>query len=105
MILRQYSGDRLLAATSVKTGNAMTTRLEKTIKREITVRGEALILTLAPEGVTITPKGRRNGKTFIWAELWSGEQEVAAQLRVSVAAARSVSYAYNAARLTISAAT
>jgi hypothetical protein len=64
----------------------MTTRLDKPIKREITARGETLILTLGPEGVSITPKGRRKGKTFTWAELWSGEQELAAQLRASVAA-------------------
>jgi hypothetical protein len=65
----------------------MTTPLDKPIKREITARGEALVLTLTPEAVTITPKGRRKGKTFTWAELWSGEQELAAQLRASVTAA------------------
>ena len=52
----------------------MTTRLDKPIKREITAKGETLVLKLGPEGVTITPKGRRKGKTFTWAELWSGEQ-------------------------------
>ena len=64
----------------------MTTRLDKTIKREITARGEILILTLGPKTVILTPKGRRKGKTFIWADLWSGEAELTEQLRVSVAA-------------------
>jgi len=63
----------------------MTTRLDKPIKREITVGGEAFVLTLMPDAVTITPKGRRKGKTFAWAELWSGEQELTTQLRASVA--------------------
>lgn len=64
----------------------MTTQLDKPIKREITARGEVLILTLGPKDVTITPKGRRKGKTFTWADLWSGEAELAEQLRVSLAA-------------------
>jgi hypothetical protein len=64
----------------------MTTRLDKPIKREITAGAETLVLTLTPTSVTITPKGRRKGKTFTWADLWSGEAALAEQLRASVAA-------------------
>ena len=66
----------------------MTAKLEKPIKREVVARGEVLVLTLSPDGVTITPKGKRKGKTFMWAELWSGEAELAQQLRASVEAYR-----------------
>lgn len=58
------------------------------MKREVVARGETLVLTLASDGVTITPKGKRKGKTFTWADLWSGEAELTEQLRASVAAFR-----------------
>ena len=67
----------------------MPTRLDKPIKREVVARGETLVLVLTPDGVTVTPKGKRKGKTFTWADLWSGEAELAQQLRASVAAVRS----------------
>jgi hypothetical protein len=70
-------------------GPAVTAKLEKPIKREVMVRGDPLVLTLSGDGVTLTPKGRRKGKTFTWAELWSGEAELAQQLRASVEAYRS----------------
>jgi hypothetical protein len=63
----------------------MTTRLDKTLKREITVGDQVLTVTLSAEGFTLVPKGHRNGKTFKWASLWSGEAELAAQLHASVA--------------------
>jgi len=63
--------------------------LDKPIKREVVARGETLVLVLTPDGVTVTPKGKRKGKTFTWADLWSGEAELAQQLRASVAAVRS----------------
>lgn len=67
----------------------MAAQLEKPIKREVVVQGDALVLTLSADGVTLTPKGKRKGKTFTWAELWSGEAELAQQLRASVEAYRS----------------
>jgi hypothetical protein len=66
----------------------MTTQLDKAIKREVKAGDQALILTLTPEGVTIVPKGKRKGKTFSWETLWSGEEEMAAQLRATYAALR-----------------
>src|ERR1700732_2906383 len=64
----------------------MTTHLDKAIKREVRAGDQVLMLTLTPEGVTIVPKGKRKGKTFTWETLWSGEEEMAAQLRASWAA-------------------
>jgi hypothetical protein len=66
----------------------MPAKLEKPIKREVTARGETLMLTLSPDGVTLTPKGKRKGKTFTWADLWSGEAELAEQQRASLQAYR-----------------
>jgi hypothetical protein len=62
----------------------MPTKLDKTLKREVTVRDQPLVLTLTPDGVTMTEKGHRKGKTFTWWELWGGEAELAQQLRASV---------------------
>ena len=66
----------------------MPTVLDKTIKREVIAGGEPLVLTLTPGGVTLTPKGKRKGKTFAWSDLWSGEAKLAEQLRASVEAFR-----------------
>jgi hypothetical protein len=64
----------------------MPTKLEKTIKREVSVGDQTIVLTLAPDGLTMTEKGKRKGKTLSWSELWSGEAEMAQQLRASVKA-------------------
>lgn len=66
----------------------MPAKLDKPIKREVVARGETLVLTLSPDGVTLTPKGKRKGKTFTWADLWSGEAELAERLRASLQAYR-----------------
>jgi len=66
----------------------MPTKLDKTIKREVLAAGETLVLTLTPGGVTLTPKGKRKGKMFAWADLWTGQAELAEQLRASVEAFR-----------------
>ena len=62
----------------------MPTKLEKPMKREVVAGDATLVLTLMPDGVTITEKGKRKGKTFRWVDLWSGEAELAAQLRASL---------------------
>jgi hypothetical protein len=62
----------------------MPTKLDKPLKREVIAGDDTLVLTLTPDGVTITPKGKRKGKTFRWVELWSGEAELAARLRASL---------------------
>ena len=39
----------------------MTTKLEKTLKREIDIDDKPYILTLTPEGLKLTQKARRKG--------------------------------------------
>jgi hypothetical protein len=62
----------------------MPTKLDKPLKREVTVRDQTLVLTLTPDSVTMTEKGHRKGKTFTWWDLWGGEAELARQLRASI---------------------
>jgi hypothetical protein len=47
----------------------MATKLEKTIKREIEMDGNAYMVTISPEGVKVTQKGFRKGREISWREL------------------------------------
>jgi hypothetical protein len=62
----------------------MTTRLDKTLKREIEVGGHAYIVAVSPEGLKVTLKGKRNGTELGWADLVSGDAALAAALNASV---------------------
>jgi hypothetical protein len=50
----------------------MTTKLDKTIKREIELDGQAYTVAISPEGVKVTQKGFRNGREMSWRKLWQG---------------------------------
>jgi hypothetical protein len=62
----------------------MATRLEKTLKRELSIDGHAYMLSIAPEGLKLTLKGRRKGMELAWKTLVSGEAGLAAALNASV---------------------
>jgi len=62
----------------------MTTKLDKSLKREIEVDGELYIVTLAPEGLKIVPKGKRKGHEVTWKDLVSGQAALAAALGASL---------------------
>lgn len=47
----------------------MATKLDKTIKREIDLDGQAYMVTITPEGVKLTQKGFRKGKGMNWRTL------------------------------------
>lgn len=47
----------------------MATKLEKTIKREIEIDGQAYMVTIAPEGVKLTQKGFRKGPELTWRQI------------------------------------
>ena len=47
----------------------MTTKLDKTIKREIDIDGEAYTVAISPEGVKLTQKGFRKGREMTWTQL------------------------------------
>jgi hypothetical protein len=49
--------------------DAMATKLNKLLKREIDVDGKPYMVTLSPEGVKLTEKGKRLGREHSWKEL------------------------------------
>jgi hypothetical protein len=53
----------------------MATKLDKTIKREIEMDGQAYMVTISPEGVKLTQKGFRKGREMTWRNLWAGGSE------------------------------
>ncbi len=62
----------------------MATKLDKTLKREIEIKGELYIVTISPEGVKVTGKGKRNGPSIAWTDFVGGDP--AAALSASIAA-------------------
>ena len=53
----------------------MATKLDKTIKREIEMDGQAYMVAISPEGVKLTQKGFRKGREMSWRGLWAGGSE------------------------------
>jgi hypothetical protein len=64
----------------------MTTKLDGTLKRELSIRGEAYTLALSPTGFVLALKGRRKGLEIDWADLVSGEAALATALNASLTA-------------------
>ena len=62
----------------------MATKLDKPLKREIEVNGEAYMLTIAPEGLKLVPKGKRNGQELTWKDIVGGDAALAAGLNASL---------------------
>jgi hypothetical protein len=62
----------------------MTTKLEKPLKRQIDIKGQPYIVTINPEGLKLTAKGKRKGQELIWAELVSGQAALAVALNASL---------------------
>ena len=55
----------------------MATKLNKQLKREIEVDGKPYMVTLSPEGLKLTEKGKRLGKEVTWKELVGGDTAAA----------------------------
>ena len=62
----------------------MATRLDKPLKREIEIAGKPYMLTIAPEGLKLVPKGKRTGHELAWTDLISGQAALAAALNASL---------------------
>ena len=60
------------------------TRLEGELKRSITIDGKDYTLTLSPEGLKLTEKGKRLGQQLAWKDLISGEAALATALNASL---------------------
>ncbi len=64
----------------------MTTRLEKTLKREVRVGGREYIIAISPDSLKLTQKGHRKGLELRWDALVSGDAALAVALNASVGA-------------------
>jgi hypothetical protein len=67
----------------------MTTKLDKTLKREIMIEGEPFIVAIDPNGLKVTAKGKRKGHELAWRDLVTGEAALAAALNASLQQNRS----------------
>jgi len=63
----------------------MATKLDKTLKREVSIEGEPYMLTISPQGLKLVPKGKRKGLELAWKTLVSGEAALATALNASLA--------------------
>ena len=62
----------------------MATKLDKSLKREIEIDGQAYMLTIDPAGMKLVPKGKRNGLELAWKALISGDAALATALNASI---------------------
>lgn len=62
----------------------MATKLERPLKREIQINEKPYMLTIEPNGLKLTEKGRRNGRELQWKDLVNGEAALATALNASV---------------------
>jgi hypothetical protein len=62
----------------------MAVTLEKPLKREVSVGTEAYMLTIAPDGLKLVPKGKRIGVELRWEDLVSGQAALAVALNASI---------------------
>jgi hypothetical protein len=66
----------------------MTAKLDKALKRELNIGGKTYVLTIAPEGMKLVPKGKRKGQEISWQALASSGAALAVALNASLARAR-----------------
>ena len=62
----------------------MATKLNKQLKREIDVDGKPFMVTLSPEGLKLTEKGKRLGKELTWKDIVSGDAALSSALSASL---------------------
>jgi hypothetical protein len=60
------------------------TKLDKPLKREVKIKGKPHVLTVDPDGLRLTQKGRRKGIELKWTELTSGDAAMAHALNASL---------------------
>ncbi len=62
----------------------MTAKLDKTIKRELEIDGKTYTVAIAPDGIKVTEKGRRNGPEVSWKSIINGDSTLNENLKSSV---------------------
>ena len=63
----------------------LTTKLDTSLRRELTVLGKPYTLVISPNGLVLTPKGKRKGYELAWVDLVSGDAALAVALNASLA--------------------
>ena len=58
--------------------------LDKPLKRELAVGSDPYMLTIAPDGLKLVPKGKRIGVELRWEDLVSGQAALAVALNASI---------------------
>ena len=66
----------------------MATKLDKAIKRELVQGDKTYTVTIAPEGIKVVEKGKRNGREISWMSIISGDAMLNESLTRSVDATR-----------------
>jgi hypothetical protein len=66
----------------------MATKLDKAIKRELVHGDKTYTITIAPEGIKVVEKGKRNGIELSWASIIGGDASLSEDLKISVDATR-----------------
>ena len=66
----------------------MATKLDKAIKRELVQGDKTYTVTIAPEGIKVVEKGKRNGREISWPSIISGDATLNESLKLSVDATR-----------------
>lgn len=62
----------------------MTTKLDKPIRREVTIEDRAYTLTIDPDGLKLVEKGHRKGQQLRWQDIVNGDAAIAAALQGSL---------------------
>jgi hypothetical protein len=62
----------------------MATKLDKVLKRELEIDGQAYIAAISPEGVKVTKKGFRKGNEISWRAIITGDANLSEDLSASV---------------------
>jgi hypothetical protein len=66
--------------------NDMTTPLDRPMKREIEIDGTLYTVTISPDGVKVTEKGKRKGHELTWRDIISGDAALRRDLSLSLGA-------------------
>lgn len=62
----------------------MTTALDRPIKRELELDGTRYTITISPDGIKVTEKGKRKGQEITWRDIVSGDAALRRDLSLSV---------------------
>jgi hypothetical protein len=71
--------------TPIEVRLTMTAKLDKPLKRELTISGQPYVVTISPEGIKLVLKGKRKGYELDWESLVSGDAALAAALNATLA--------------------